>query len=328
MNTRRFFILFCLGFILPISFLPVNVFLSLNNRNEAARWVAECLIIKDQAVVNHDPKLIILSGSNSLFGFSAKRLTDEYGITAVNTAVHAGLGVDYMLHYGRKHLKEGRIFILPLEYEIIGSSKPEETQQLHVIGHDPEYFTQLSSLEKLKFIAAIFFDTHRRLFSYTFWPEPKRDGGYQSKTLNEYGDETNNNPDKVTPEMLAPLNAKSSKKYQINNDVWNEIAQFSQDAIEAGAIVVLAFPNIYTSTFDPQLNAEFFAELKNRSRAAKIPLIGEPEDRVFGENYAYDTTYHQNTAGQMHSTDILYQQLVNANILQPDSFLTSSKSIE
>ena len=328
MNTRRYFILFCSGFILLISSLPVNVFLSLNNRNEAGRWVAECLIIKNQAVLNHDPKLIILSGSNSLFGFSAKRLTDEYNIKAVNTAVHAGLGVDYMLYYARKHLKKGRIFILPLEYEIIGRSKPEETQHFHVIGHDPEYFTRLSALEKLKYIAAISFDTHRRLFSYTFWPELKRDGGYQSKTLNEYGDETNNNPEKVTPEMLAPLNAKSSKKYQINNDVWNEIVRFSQDAIEAGSTVVLAFPNIYISIFDPQLNADFFTELKNRSRAAKIPLIGEPEDRVFGENHAYDTTYHQNTAGQIHSTDILYQQLVNANIFHPDNFLTSSKSTE
>jgi hypothetical protein len=115
--------------------------------------------------------------------------------------------------------------------------------------------------------------------------------------------------------MLESLNAKKPKKYEINNDAWDEIVRFAEDARTMGAKVVLAFPNIYKGIFDAELNRDFFTELKKRSKESNIPLIGEPEDRVFDEKHAYDTVYHQNTIGQMHSTDVLYWQLVNANIL-------------
>lgn len=320
MNTHRYFLLFCLGCLTVATSLSANVYLSLNNKNEAGRWVYECLTKKSEAVVNHDPEIIILSGSNSLFGFSAKKLNDIYGIRTVNAAVHGGLGIDYMLYYGRKFFKEGRVFILPLEYELYGRTTPSDTQYYQVIGYDPEYLYNLKILHKIKFSTGISFNTHRHLLIYSLWPKPKRDDGYQSKTLNLFGDETNNSPDNVTPEMLARLNALP-KKYQVNDDAWNQIVQFSQDAKEAGAIVVLAFPNIFFNAFDPQINSEFISELKEKSKEAKILLIGEPEDRVFYEKHVYDTLYHQNTLGQMRSTDILYQQLVNANILQSGNFV-------
>ena len=175
MNTGKYFILFCLGCLTFLFALLPIFYLSLNNKNEAGRWVSECLVKKSQAALIQDPQLIILSGSSALFGFSAKKLTSDYGIRTVNAAVHAGLGIDYILNYGRKYLKKGRVFVLPLEYEIISRATLTETHYFQVIGYDPEYFTELTVLEKLKFIAGISFATHYRLLTYTLYPDTQRD---------------------------------------------------------------------------------------------------------------------------------------------------------
>jgi hypothetical protein len=312
------------GALFTVAALVGGLYLSFDNRLEDGRWVAECLEKKSQAVLNRSPKLVILSGSNALFGFSARRLSEKYDIESVNAAVHAGLGIDYMLHYARRYFAPGRLFVLPLEYELYGKTSSEAVYQYQVIGFDPGYFLSLPLSQKLDFAMQLSIYDRARLLLARIFPYPRNDiDGFQSRTLNSWGDETKNENTDRKPAMLARLRAKRSAKYAINEAAWDELVAFARDADAAGSRVVLAYPNIYVKAIDFDLNRRFFVELEEKAAKRGIPIIGHPNDSVFNEEFAFDTIYHQNSLGQTVATDRLYKDLVETvgadNLRKPTS---------
>lgn len=284
--------------------------------HESGRWVNECLTIKKAATVKHDPKIIILSGSNSLFGFSAERLTNMHGVKAVNAAVHAGLGIDYILHYGRQHFGAGRTFVLPLEYQLYGQRKLANGALLYQIGgYDPHYFWHLSLTDKLITIGEITPMDRVRLFKNFLSAVPRSEDGYQSKTLNAYGDETANTVASRTNAMAAKVKAEAPAAYSHDEAAWQAIAKFSTEAKAAGIEVVLTYPNIYSGALDTKLNEHFFRELAVRANRIGLRVVGTPQGSAFNDEAIFDTSYHQNTQGQIRSTDRLIRELRTAKII-------------
>ncbi len=51
-----------------------------------------------------------------MFGMRTKDISEKLKIPAYNLAVHAGLGLDFILDDAKKTLKSGDVVILPLEY--------------------------------------------------------------------------------------------------------------------------------------------------------------------------------------------------------------------
>lgn len=244
---------------------------SLGSKPEGGRWVAECLAKKSASIEQKSPKLVILSGSNSLFGFSAKRLSEKYGIESVNASVHAGLGLDYILYYARTHIAPGRVFVLPLEYSLYGKPSSSGAYLYQVVGFDPNYFRQLDLLKKAEFISQIPMIDRARFLRSAVAPETKNQtGGYQSKTLNDWGDETANSLENRTSSMLFSVTKNKPQKYSINDAAWGELELFVKNVKAAGGKVLLAYPNIYEGSIDLKTNDEFIKDLN--LRAAKDSL--------------------------------------------------------
>ena len=303
------------GILIAAFTLIFSMQLSLGSNPEGGRWVAECLDKKSFAIEQKTPKLVILSGSNSLFGFSAKRLSERYGIESVNASVHAGLGLNYILHYARHYIAPGRIFVLPLEYSLYGKPSSSGAFLYQVVGFDPNYFRQLGLLEKAEFISQIPMMDRARFLRAAVAPQTKSETvGYQSKTLNDWGDETANAPEKRTASMLASVKKSKPQKYSINDAVWGELELFVKDVKAAGGKVLLAYPNIYENSIDLKTNEKFIKDLNLRAAKLGTLFLGNPENYTFDESRAFDTNYHQNTTGQIKSTDQLYTDLRRAGV--------------
>lgn len=287
--------------------------LSLNCRPESGRWVAECLAEKSRAVLQRSPKLVILAGSNALFGFSARRLSEQYGVESVNLAVHAGLGLDYILHYGRRFFAPGRVFVLPLEYELYGKAGFWSAYRDYVMGYDGDYFLNLPLARQFE-LSTKYSTADRLNLIKTMLHLDRRieTGDYQSRTLNAWGDETHNEISERTPAMLYAAGRKRPDRYSIDAGAWGAIVAFASEARAAGSQVVLAYPNIYAKAIDFRMNEEFFGDLKERAAAAGITIIGNPRDSVFGIGRCYNTEYHQNSFGQAVSTDRLFRDLADS----------------
>ncbi len=304
------------GAILVTAISLASIYLLLGSQMEPGRWAAECLEKKAQAVSIHSPDVVILAGSNAHFGFSAQRLSELHGIKTVNASVHAGLGVNYILPYGRQFFAPGRLFVLPLEYELYGRTSAESAYRYQVIGFDPSYFHAMSLRQKLAFVVRMSPVDRIRFLKQNIRRTPRNDtSGYQSRTVNAWGDETKNMLSERPDLILTKLHRTPTKKYVINDDVWAEITQFIHDARAAGSRVVLAQPNIYDKALDIQLNRDFFMKLEEKAALLGVKMVDRPGENVFGDDLAFDTFYHLNTEGSAKSTDRLAEALKRSGAL-------------
>jgi len=284
---------------------------------ESGRWVSECLTIKQAAVQKINPKIIILSGSNSLYGFSAQRLTEVHGIASVNAAVNVGLGIDYILYYGRQLLAPGRIVVLPLEYSLYGTRRLSNSPALYqMVGYDTDYFWHLAFADKLTVIGEITPPDRIRLIKNLLRPFPRQESkSLQASTLNSYGDETANTVGLRTKDQLYGVKKAMPEVFSHNEGAWKVIAKFVSDAKKMGVRVVLTYPNLYSEKFDMKHNGDFFREIPERAKKAGIEVVGTASGAAFNEEDIFDTIYHQNTQGQIRSTDRLFKDLRNAGVI-------------
>jgi len=318
-NPHRFIVWTLLGFSqVPLDICITDALLQLSARS--GEMGIRVSAKKNAAVQQIQPKLIILSGSNSLFGFSAERLTKSHGVPTVNAAIHAGLGPNYILDYGKKYIAPDRIFVLPFEYQLYGKpSSPASVAYLYqVVGFDPDYFASMSLLDKIKFSIEIPLVDRSTLLKARIWNSPKNDiDGYQSRTLNAFGDETANTLDNRKEFAVTRVNrAQIKDRFFIDEEAWNAIAKFVLDVRLGGGDVVLTYPNIYSGYLDTKINSEFFADLARRAKEINVMLVGNPETARFEEPLLFDTQYHQNTVGQTKATDRLYEDLRAAGIFR------------
>ena len=81
-------------------------------------WVKNCYQYKDyHADEIKGKKIIILSGSNALFGTNGEVLEKELIYPVANLAGHVYLDIDFLYFKLKEHMKEGDIVIMPLEFE-------------------------------------------------------------------------------------------------------------------------------------------------------------------------------------------------------------------
>src|SRR5689334_19236212 len=69
------------------------------------------------------PKILLVGGSNVRFGFSAEQIERDTRVPAVNLALSADLGVDYLLYLTRSVAKPGDTVVMALEYDFYDSDE-------------------------------------------------------------------------------------------------------------------------------------------------------------------------------------------------------------
>jgi len=119
-------------------------------------WVKNCYQYKDyRADEITGKKMIILSGSNALFGVRGSVLQKELGYPVANLAGHVYLDIDFLYYKLKQHMKEGDIVILPLEFEHYTRTKKLSnwfTKNMMAWGEN--YLAQLSFSQLAHFIVS------------------------------------------------------------------------------------------------------------------------------------------------------------------------------
>jgi len=94
---------------------------------KAEWWVKDVLTYKTHlAEKMHSPKIIIASGSNSLFGLDSEVVEKITGYPVVNLATHASLQLDFWYYRILDRLDTGDIVVLPLEFKYFAEDKNSE----------------------------------------------------------------------------------------------------------------------------------------------------------------------------------------------------------
>jgi hypothetical protein len=303
------------GFYLILFYLQFGPYI------KAEYWLRDIQIVKTYIQRStSSPKIIILSGSNSLFGLDSKELSKYLEIPVVNLSTHGGLSLDYILGRNVPYLNRGDIVCLPLEYEYYATNEPY-TQWFtdQVIAWDKAYFEGLSIVNKIKFISSVSAlrlsenlinkclkknkrwllppeEVIRQVKSS--WKSKNYNNEYHFRNLNNYGDLINTQNNIRLSNINYPV---FEKEFYISKYAKNQLTKFFSYCQNNDIQVFITWPcsiKSYHLDFKKKFFRKHIEEIKNFIDSQAVTVIGEPEDFIFDEFFFSDTRYHLNNFGK------------------------------
>lgn len=272
------------------------------------------------------PKILLLGGSSVHYGYSAEQLQELTGWPAVNLGTQVGLGLPYLLHYCQKVVNTGDVIVLGLEFQQyeMSSKKRLATAPLIVqaLYYDRSYYDSLPWLTRARFVSSLTASQWLEAFrskrnpnfarsqAQTFFKDKKhRDPG----TTNERGDETHNTNRVFSKGFRAQADLK---RWKVEPEAVNALREFSLELSAKGAVRALAFPTIYSGATDPTQHESNCGRLREAVKSLHIPILGKPEDTIFGDGEIYDSANHPNAQGRRRLTGVLARNLLDSGLLK------------
>lgn len=265
---------------------------------------------RQEALSVRERKILIVSGSNSLFGLSAEIISKEIGLPTVNFAVHAGLGIQYILDEPKNYLKPGDIVLLPLEYNLyISGNDIQDLYLRHVLSNDTVYFSNLNELEKINHIVKLpLTDIFMSIYTGSSKDEivnslKQKSYGkncYTGFTLNEYGDETCNIGVKPSAKFFDQFAIPAH--YEI--DKGNAIESFINWCNVHNIQVIGLYPVMERrEEFYSGKYRRFFDAVKEYYRNQKTAILGSPYEAMLPNRLMFNSNYHPSDEGRKYRTE-------------------------
>lgn len=106
---------------------PLGAALWYNNAGTPdADWVNDLHIRKEVALADAaSPRVLFIGGSGCLFTIDTELIGARLGKPAVNLCSHAGVALEYMLAYARRHARPGDTVIIVPEHRVLFRKEPE-----------------------------------------------------------------------------------------------------------------------------------------------------------------------------------------------------------
>ncbi len=122
-------------------------------RSNASFWVDHMYDIKDSKAKSIDvPKIIIISGSNSLFGINSQIISEITAKPTLNLGLHAALDINFLYYKIKKYINEGDIVVMPLEYGYYNRKGYSKWFISNILMWGYGYYYDLSLFDKINFI--------------------------------------------------------------------------------------------------------------------------------------------------------------------------------
>lgn len=238
-------------------------------------------------------KIMLIAGSSTFFGISAKQIEDTTGIKTINMAETIQLGIKYMLYYCKPYLNSGDIFILNFEYETYNGSI-DGIFSNYLACYDTNYLKKLR-VDEIATIA-------EKVFSGgLFWlsnPERTREIRVSVKDINANGDMTSNRRIRIDKKMRETLRTSMPlggliRPFEEQSDVWQELEAFIKWAKAKKIVVLASWPNtIYFDEYKQGQAADNISKIKNFYKKHNVPILGEPYDFMYPYTCFFDSSYH------------------------------------
>jgi len=289
----------------------------------AEYWVPEMKLVKTH-LAERIPgrKLVILGGSNALFGLDSSLIERETRLATVNLALHGALPLDYMLAHASALLRPGDVVILSLEagyYEAVNPSPSWFSS--NVMAWEPEYFWHLRLAEQIGFarsasarrvlngVIARLYEArlrhaHGRLVrtreavladAAAVWEGRRYLEGraaYSLRSMDEHGDIRGAVGSFYTPSG----GSLSVPTFTYAPQPWHTLRQFRDDCRNRGIRVFIAWPAVPAELAVPA--RPYIGQIRAHVAGLGIAVLGEPGDYTMEHRYFFDTLYHLNEEGR------------------------------
>jgi len=261
------------------------------------------------------PRIILVGGSNLSFGINSAKLKESLNINVINTAVHAGLGLKFIVEDITNYLKTNDIVILSPEYaQFFGNDLYGMDPMISTIISVPDTYSLinfqnwkeiLGTLPKnaIKNILKFGISEYRHLFKI------EKIGIYDRNSFNGLGDVVTHydlqNEDFIVPKGI-------NKNY--NEETMKTILLFKKAIDEKDGLLIFTYPCLIESSF---VTITDQVELINDSlKNTDIEILGNPKEYSLNDSLFFNSHYHLNKKGIDIRTDLLIQGLKQNAIFQ------------
>lgn len=303
---------------------------------QAEYWLYESAIVKHNLIAAiKEPKLIVLGGSNALFGIDSTLVEQTLGIPTINLALHGGLSFEHLFQEAQQYLQPHDHVLLAIEYLRYTQLDPYSlwfTNQM--MTWDTAFFWKLPTLEKIRFIlsvpmhrlvagatAQIFREQvgvfeRRRLSS----PEEviqrhaqhvfKMSGAqnrYSALNLDRHGDAVMSHYSSVDDDDYG-----LTKPFVYSERVWDEFRLFAKYCRDRDISVYIAWPSVMKNTkldFGSEAVHAHLQNLMAQMQAHQLQALGLPEEYQYDRELFSDTAHHLSPIGRSIRTQALLQYL-------------------
>ena len=240
------------------------------------------------------PRIILLGGSNVAFGLDSRMLADSLGCNVVNMALHAGIGMRWVMHDALPYIHPGDIVVLQMEYGNFFSSGNGEPETLPLLMMATHWrgFGEMNAAQRINVIKGMplaAFANLKRLIKYPMTHTLDTQANsthfvYARSGFNRFGDEASH---WACPPQGQVVNAPCDVK-PIDKDflAWlqQEIAAYEQ----AGAVVLMVPP------VSPQTNfqAHYAPTIAQALQAIGHPYVTAPQSMTVPDSLSFDGGYH------------------------------------
>jgi hypothetical protein len=272
------------------------------------------IIDKHTRVKNiNSPKIIISGGSNLAFGVESKMLEEEFKMPVVNMALHAGLGVNFILEQLKQTIKQDDIVLISFEHFMSLDGKYDLKKFTGEIFNESKKFYSINPLEEIKIEIE---NTRNDIKNFI------QKGGIQTSSNNDvvsvYSRKAFNELGDVVAHLSLPIPQEITGRKIFTYEYWGgikELNNFHEYARKRNVQVYYLYPTYPNSEFNKNKRAiELLSEDLNKD--LNIKIINKPTDFVYDDSDFFDTVYHLNKSGREKRT----KQLIN--IIKENCILT------
>lgn len=247
------------------------------------------------------PRLIFVGGSNLAFGLNSGLIADSLHINVQNTALHAGIGLRFMLDEVLERSKKGDLVVIMPEYPLFtqtyyGDDTGSLTAAVDYSG--PKAWKKLN-LKQFKNVISGFRTHLRGKFTKTHSDK----WSYSARNFNEWGDES------AHWNVPAPGlgNGSLSETAEIEDDAVSDFASKLRELHARGCKVLLFWPVTIRSYF--KKNEVVIGLIEKALNEQGIAFDCVPDYFVQPDSLVFDTPYHMSKPAVDDDTQRMLQIL-------------------
>lgn len=240
------------------------------------------------------PRIIFVGGSSLAFGLDSKRIQDSLKLPVINSALHAGIGLKFILDDAASYFRKGDIVFITPEYTHFDGGAYGESLTLPILLKATKW-KKLNLLNKKQWY--IFLKGIPDLRKYAKMPKE----GYKASNFNEFGDEVFHwtIPDLPIPPSSYACNPLDEDFFMYFIEKVNEIEKM-------GCTVIISPCACRESLYNAYKNID---KIEKRLAELKRPFNTPARKHALDDSCAFDTDFHLNKKGVDIFTGMIIEEL-------------------
>jgi len=300
------------------------VFGEMGNPTKMSQWVYDAYKQKQKISTSiRKQKIVIVAGSNALFGINSKALEEAFGLSVLNDAVNAGIDLPCTLFMAEKVIRKGDIILLPLEYPMYSyEGKPGIQMIDFLLAREPECFWRLTWQERFYLIWHV---SLKRLWKgYSGYIDtPVNSGIYGAHHIDGYGDQTHTERTYRTERMYNEVckydkhPESYGKRFDINALGWDYLEKFIRWCeLRHAKVIFMPSTLMWNAQYknDPK-EQWFYTHIAKEIRKRGWIYIGKPYNYMYDKSLYFNTNFHLIDSARKLRTEQMIKDLKEAQIL-------------